>query len=1219
MSGPEADVRFEPTRVPLDGRHVIEASAGTGKTHCIVSLYLRFVVERGLLPSQIALVTFTEAATAELRDRVRQRLLSAERRLKSPDALASLDDELLAKLLEKPGVSVALALQRVRAALEHVDESAISTIHGLCQRILRDHALVTRVDFDAELHPELNELMKDVLFDLWHEKVAGSHLAASMRSLRVGPEALRELIRTRRQHPGARLVPPISAVDPEAVARAYQDARASYALLDVAATLKQNFKLTLLGSADQRRGLLEDLEGLFLAGRPRALRDADLLFCERLRAASKKAKAPTEIHPFFSAFERMNRLVWQQVIELEHQLLKEADRRLGQRKDRLRVVEFDDLLSRVHAALLGPSGTQLSDALASQYRAVLVDEFQDTDPTQFEILGRAFGREHPVYLVGDPKQAIYGFRGADVFTYLTARRQAVPQTLDVNWRSDPGLISAIGRLFARPGAFGLKAIEAAEIRPRPGASETFWHPDPARARPFEILFVERSDEDKPIARERSLGPVARVVAADIAEMLEGDARLRPPEGERAIRAADIAVLVRTHSQGQKVQQALESLGIPSVTLGTDSVFDTEEAEELLWILVAVAEPSRTAAVRRALLANCFGLSSEQIEALRADAELFHPWDTRFARWHSLFVDHGFMRMFRDLFAEVDVRARLLSRPGGERRLTNFLHLGELLHCASQELSLGATGICAWLAEQCADTSSHLEQGELRLETDADSVRILTVHKAKGLQFPVVYCPYLYTQVPRDQSRDPLVLHGPDGEPLVDIAPVPTLRTEHLERATWEAFCEELRLTYVALTRAEHKLTLLWGNFSGVGGSAGAWLLHPDSTAWADRAPDPKRLAKCSDQELQAQVRRLVSEAENAVGVRTTVLGQPLRRPRAPQASRAQLQARVVPTKVGAVARNTSFTGLVGNAPWAALDSDEPLDRDQTAVLTEEPREVEKPTRCRERPGRRIALSDFPPGRATGELIHELLEELDFSSPIGPALAKSVQLKLTNFGLFAGLDSDALQARVDQAIVALERVLGTELPGVPGLRLGRIASSQRKNELEFRMPVGWGASERRPSEHQRFCLEHLVRAFREHPGGSTPPAYAEHLAEVEFYPLYGYLHGYMDLVFCHNDRFYLVDYKTNNLGDFVEDYDAARMTRAMSHSHYFLQYHLYLAALDLYLERWLPGYEYGRNFGGVYYLFVKGMHPESPGTGVFSDRPPEARVRALRAALQGSQG
>jgi exodeoxyribonuclease V beta subunit len=663
------------------------------------------------------------------------------------------------------------------------------------------------------------------------------------------------------------------------------------------------------------------------------------------------------------------------VVVVEHRYLTFAMAELAARMVRRGVLGCDYLLEPGGRALAGPGRDELVASLVGRHKAALVDEFQDTDSVQGRIFERIFTRSGlPLFLIGDPKQAIYGFRGADIWSYLSLTRDAEKFTLGTSYRSDPTLVAAVNHLFARPSSFLMPGIEYRPVSVREGRSDLF------EGAPVELLFVE--SEEGPQGKLAAHAAVNRVVAAEVAELVRGAGKLRGGTGP--ILQSQIAVISRTNKQCFEVQEALRQKGIHSVVIADNDVLESDEAEDLLLVLPAVVDPTRRDLLRRALASTLLGTKATDVLELDRDAERLDGWVEKLQLWHTLWVERGFMRMIRALLDDTDVARRLLALPSGERRLTNYLHLCELLHRASTEEHLGPAALVSFLAEQRVDARGTPEHAEIRLESDEHAVRVLTAHKAKGLEFDVVICPYLWDSFGESNNAPGKLFHDGD-EPVLDLHADKDGRKKNFERVKWEAHAEERRVAYVALTRARHRLTLVWCHAKAMGASAFCTLLHPPEVLGPAEMPSRNYPDK---RELLPELEALAAASNGSVSLRTVPWNHDAPAVDRRQATGFAPKAREIERAVGRFARTESFSALtkrareleheLGGAPEdeVAKDHDEHVVEAEPggAARADDPSAAEP-----------IDLVTFPRGRRTGDYFHAILEELDFSDPAGPAV------------------------------------------------------------------------------------------------------------------------------------------------------------------------------------------------------------------------------------------
>ena len=1159
---------------PFDGRSLIEASAGTGKTWTLTALYARLLLERQLGVGQILVVTYTTAATAELRERIRGRLAALLAVYQGGEA----EDPILAGLHARyPGED---AHRRLLLAVHGFDEAAIFTIHGFCQRALQDAAFEAGGDFDAELTADDREVLDALLADLWRRELAEAEPAWAryLAQRRITPAWLRQRLRGHLGKPYLRIEPrDLAAGDLAAVEAAWERARDAWAR-DSGAWLAALCAFDGLNkrSYDPARLRLWQVElGAYFAD-PAALYKApaglERLGREALLKGTRKgleaplsplADALQDLHEALAAAEPVGAA---RLVALQVRLLDALNAELPTRKAAQRLLAFDDLLNRLDEALHGPAGDDLAAALRGRYPVALIDEFQDTDPVQYRIFRRIYADAGDLCFVGDPKQAIYAFRGADLSTYLRAREEAARQySLAVNHRSTPELIAALNRLFDRPLPFA----EAGLLYPPVGASE---RPRarlvlPEAGAPLELVWLGDDPLGKGEAGERAARDSARRIAALLAASAAGEAYFERDGTRAPLRGGDIAVLVASHRQAASVAAELSARGVPSVRRGRDSVWLSEEAEALAAVLAAYAEPGREGVLRYALASRLLGRDAAHLARCQDDEQAWDAERESAERYHQLWQQQGFMRAFRAWLDEQGVAERLLALADGERRLTNLLHLAELLQAESR-LRPGLEPLLAWFdAQRGAD--HHGEDALLRLESDAERVQIVTVHTSKGLEYPLVFCPFLWDGALLRRDED-ITCHAEDGTPLLDLG------SERLDDrrlvARHERFAERLRLAYVALTRARDRLWLHWGPVAmpkpradgglpdeGLHSSALAWLLHGrhlDGAALLDQLA--AHLAALDGAGLRAELDALVALGDGHLAVVAPLESE----------ARAQGERRAEPpaplARLGRTLHSAwrigSFSGLA-----AGMHQEAP-DRDALAV----PATVE--------PGE--GFHGFPRGARAGTCLHAILEDWARGEGELPAL---VTRHLKGHGL--------PEHWAEIATAHLRRVLDADLDG-HGLRLSTLDPTRRLPELGFTFPVA--------------SLD--VAALREllvDPAHGLPAPMRQAAERLEFEHLKGFMKGFIDLTFEHEGRWYIADYKSNWLGPEASHYRGERLEQSIAAEHYHLQYLIYLVALRRFLRLRLADFEDDR-LGGAYYLFLRGM----PEAGVYRQRPGDALLDAL---------
>ncbi|MBB6571903.1 exodeoxyribonuclease V beta subunit [Xanthomonas arboricola] len=1242
--------------LPLQGVRLIEASAGTGKTFTLATLFTRLVVERGLRIGQILAVTFTEAATQELRRRIRERLVLAATLI--PDApvgaaraatdladdpsrpgplLQDAPDAFLATHLapgtETPSAPVGAARaatnladdpswpgpllqdapdvlltrtilathlangtetpaalrRRLQQAVEEIDLAAVFTIHGFCARVLREHALESGQAFAApELLANDRELLGEVAADLWRQRAADAAMAEDLIALwSGGPEALASDLRALVRHPTLLPAAATTNDDSAALLQAVQDA--STALAAAFQAHGTAFFDTIMAAIDG--GILskvsykpEWLTGLWhwfdsFAAAPSMhttphtklikLTAAELAAGTNKKFVDRTPASPLshEIDGYLTALAAVEAWRTRRRIRLLHALREDAIARLALLKRQRRVRTYDDLVDGVAHALEGAQAQALVARLRAQYAIALVDEFQDTDDRQWAIfsnvfgegpLARAAGLEPALFLIGDPKQAIYGFRGGDVRTYLAAAVTAeLAPPLSHNFRSRPGVLAAIDALYAQAGytdAFLTDGIAFHPVRPGtkrvdadlqrdggPAPALTLWRaPEPPPPPAAAAAKTKQAGKPKPWSANRARELATAACVAAIRGWLAGGRDGTATVNGRPVQAGDIAVLVRSHGEATRMQQALGAVGIPAVAAGKQSLFATDEALELLALLQALLDPGDDSRLRAALATVLIGADAAAIAALAHDGERHRRWQQQALDWRERWQRGGPLALIGDLGAAHG--QRLLALVDGERRLTNYLQLAELLQEADAR-ALGPHGLVDWLSRRIANADDNDEAQQLRLESDARRVQIVTLHKSKGLEYPLVFLPYIGIGRSDKGAGRHCVVHAPELGRQLHWKTDKDDPTWSAAEAAWkqEQRAEDARLLYVGLTRAEHALWIASGPFHQHERTALSGMLRA----------------------LDALDALQGAAGEGAVVVDTST--PPTNLPRLPPPVEAQVPpARAPQRHIAPDWWVYSFTQLANADAGAAADpmasatvvgsggSDEPSGSEAVAVAAE--------------------VDAFDPrfaGNRFGVVMHDVFERCDFAAwqawrpglpaPEGQAAAILEALQRGGY----------VEKEWDDGLAMLTALIGHTLTvALPeGTTLAAVPAPQRRNEMEFHFAM-------RPTRVDALLA--LLHRFG---------VVGDRQAFGARQRLEGLMTGLIDLTYTVDGRWYVLDYKSNRL----PSYDADALARAMAHSEYELQALIYTVAL----HRWLrfrlgDGYDYARDFGGVRYLFCRGL-------------------------------
>lgn len=1227
MNAPVKDL--DPLGFPLHGVRLIEASAGTGKTWSITALYVRLVLGHGreadgaLTPPEILVLTFTRAATQELRDRIRRRL--AEAAVAFRTGQGGQDAFLCALLADypEPGRRQACA-RRLQVAAEWMDEAAVHTIHAWSQGVLRQHAFDSGSLFEQEVDSEDRALFEQGVNDYWRRFLYLRHpLAQSLITQLRSPQAFSDQLR-RLLKPGLLIRHrgrPVTGTAPAVLLSQAQAHRQHLADHDCRALLEAWSDV-----AGEVRSMLETAldEGHFYADSKAeaarfkkefpAVLDAlddwrpgnplpaglDLLHTSVLIAVSKKNKAPS--HPWLDGLSAaldaapkppellpalwMHALDW---VQARYQAEKRSRNRL----------DFDDLLTQLDAALKETRGPALRRRILQAYPVALIDEFQDTDPIQYRIFERVYLPErnnprHGLFMIGDPKQSIYAFRGADIHTYLRARSATSPEdrfTLPKNHRSTRPMVEAVNALFsagdANPrGAFGFRGqaddpvtfhpVESRDredrlvIEGRECAALTFWHQSPEA-------------DGKALSKAAHRPRLAEMTAARIAQLLDSSRAEHSGTGFRSmdgtwqpLRPADIAILVNNRHDAALLQQALRRRAVDCVYLSeSDSVFDQPEAVDVLAILEAAAQPQDDQRVRNALATASLCRSLDELDALGHDERRLESEIDLFVRLGQTWRHQGVLAMLRSLLGAKSIPARLLaSRRGGERSLTNLLHLAELLQAETVHRE-GEQGLIQWLQSQIArEHRSDSDSQVIRLESDADLVRIVTVHKSKGLEYPLVFVPFAscYT-APGSPSF--FEYHDEAGD---RIAELDTSNEAARAVSEFEALQERVRLFYVAVTRASHACWVGVAEINGCAHAAPNYLLAGPG--------------------LPAALDRLV--AASSVIARVEV-DEPLSGPRYQGPDDQRFEPGPAREYRGLARENwwvASYSALRHDetAGGVADEAETPVEsnlKEMVPELRDEDALAELPEREPE-PG---TIHAFPRGATPGNFLHLLLEwagHRGFAEVLDQprAVREQIVQRLQQRGWqgWAGTLERWLRAQIEAPIEMGQTMLRLS-------DLGRTPARYRP-EMEFWLAV----------EHVDVgAVDALVG--RHTLGGR---------ARLPFEPreLNGMLHGFIDLVFEHQGRWYVADYKSNWLGPEAGAYTTASMTETVQARRYDMQYALYTLALHRLLKHRLGSrYRPEQHLGGAVYLFLRGC--DNPLTrGVFFEPASPVLVTALDRLFAG---
>ncbi|MCA1773203.1 MAG: exodeoxyribonuclease V subunit beta [Halomonas sp.] len=1242
--------------LPLHGSRLIEASAGTGKTFTIALLYVRLVLGgqhseddtafvRPLTPPEILVVTFTNAATQELRERIRNRLVEAAGVFrKEPDqakgagqsegllprmakvaptdgftapsrrpaAEPPADDPMLLELRDQYDEATWPACaRRLELAAEWMDEAAVSTIHSWCYRMLREHAFDSGSLFSLDLENDQHELEQEVVRDYWRtfyyplDAEALGHITRYWKS----PDELHaqvarllaesDALGSQRPDPADTL----SVADAERSAR-LKELKAPWATwVNELRQLFDDGQKAKLFAANKMR---KDHRGKWL-DKIQEWAESDLVSPDMdKKAAVWKRLTPAGIaeiwngappnHPAFEAFEALPDAL-KALPEPRNDLLIHAVQwckvRLEREQEHRAEMGPNDLLSHLDRALQGPNKDALAAQILRQFPVALIDEFQDTDPIQYRIFNAVYEvakprRDAAILLIGDPKQAIYAFRGADIFTYLQARQDTAGRhvTLGTNFRSSRTMVEAVNHCFAyadrQPtGAFLFR--EEGGDNPLPfqpvtakGRDEQLVH----QGQPLPAMTLWELPSDEPLSKTAYQTEMAERCASHMTELLsagqQAESGFQKDDQLTPLKPSDMAVLVNGLQEARAIRLALASRGVKSVYLSDhDKVFSSPMAGQVERWLRACAEPlasSRQAEahLRAALATPVLGLSLADLDHLQ-QSEL--AWEARveqFSHYHRLWQRQGVLPLVRRMMVDFDIPARLLAAfEDGERLLTDLLHLGELLQQASQELD-GEHALIRFLYDAIADPESHGDSHKLRLESDADLVKVVTIHKSKGLEYPLVFLPFIANHRPVSDKDLPLRWHNAHGNLQLSLsADEDTLATADRERLG-----EDLRKLYVALTRARHATWLGLAPLKGLENSAIGHLLNGGKTL--DPGALTTKLAELTEgSDIRVDAPPEPTALRLAPPQQTTTLGH-ARTPKRPAKEHWWIAS-------------YSALRLSGTLTAPVLTPLEPTTAQEATAfeVLDEPQELSQLAQQEA-----FHLHKFPRGPGPGTFLHGLLE---WAGREGFESAATDSDGLDDM-LWRRMQLRGWQAWQEPLAGWLTALLTTPLPLTHSASVSLTELGSYQVELEF----WFAAKEVNTQAIDALVSKHLL------PGFERPALDAD--------TLNGMLKGFIDLAFEHQGRFYVLDWKSNYLGPDDSAYEPEALHQALLTKRYDLQAALYLLAMHRLLKARLPDYDPHQHLGGSMTVFLRGSR--SPGRGVFAEPAPVELIEALDALFAG---
>ncbi len=1172
---------FNLIETPLEDHNLIEASAGTGKTFTITRLFIRLLLEKQMPVSSILVVTFTEAATHELRERVYCLIKEALAAFKTGET----DDPLLKHLLDI--IPAATAQSLLNKAVNSFDTCSIYTIHGFCQRVCFDHTFESGSTFGATLITDQSDLINEAVYDFWRINFYNNSLLfiGYCTEQKVSPDSFIELFNKSKNFGQLQVIPDQQPIDFINLEKDF---------LNLINSLKsewlkyKNEIVILLNSKTLKATKYKDQVITKMIASMDLFCNSSLIepklfknyenFTSSVIALYTKKNEQVITHALFDLCEEIQKTSEQLCEKYEQHLeylqklsLEFISKQITEKKSKLNQLYFDDLLTKVNQSLeKSKDGSKLSEILAQKYRAALIDEFQDTDPVQYSIFSRIFfNSESVTFLIGDPKQAIYGFRGADIFTYLYAAQQVTKKySLATNYRSQPELVSAVSFLFSisnNPFLFDKIQFRQSDCGVKEHAGIEI---SGVKQKPLKIWFKTKSDAES----SRNESSIEVAVAKEIARMISS------PEntiGSQPITPSHFAILVRNNSEAIGFQNALSSFSIPSIIDSNGSVFATIEAQEIYYLLCAIAEPTNSNLINAAFTLPFFDLKSYEIEQCLKDEKSYGYYLDLFDKHHDRWLHNGFDSMISSFFSSIHLHEKILGLPSGERKLTNYLHITELISREFIKNHQRLSSLIGWLSGKIENSTTIISDDEiLRLESDEKAVTILTIHKSKGLEFDIVFCPSIAVSGSELRGNAPYVFHQQDTTPALVIGK--EQRVEYRNHVEFELLAENLRLFYVAVTRAKYSCYLIYQKTDSALTSALSYLLFGNDVSFPQTVLLKEKLKSLSEEELWRQVKEICNQhqamsAELIPEANVTIT---------PSVSQdfQQLQCKKIKLYPPAAWKIASYSLLAHSASESKFDE---FFYDLSTDIDSSNKNLSK-----------MDIFNFPKGAKAGTFFHSVLEKTDLS-----LIPEQAQLqKLIIDQLFVnGFENNWCPVIID-IIKALSEVPLTAECDV--FSLSQIKSQDCIKEMEFLFPLN------------DISTNDILHTF----SGQMNLFNDGYTGEgLEFSPVGGFMKGFIDMIFMHKNKFYVLDWKSNHLGSDIDNYKTDALKKIMNEEHYHLQYYIYCTALDQYLKKHLKGYQYQKHFGGVFYLFLRGLTVEGK-TGIFFNKPEAELVDKLSRVL-----
>ena len=1143
---------FNPQTIPLEKSNLVEASAGTGKTYSIAILVLRLLLEKNIPLPEIAMVTFTKAAVAELEQRIRLFIRLAYRCAIGEEIQDPTIQQIVKKSIQNEGQSGREAIvNRLQTAQLFLEDTSILTIHSFAQLVLKEFAFETLQLFNAEIITSVDDIHTHFVNEFWRKHI--TTIPVELLDNFLAQQLDRGVIKQLSEYNlsgkpfAAEIQLDANYLNPEHTKKISDQLNECYnqitqckqaaisQLVNIENTVRANIAANAYAKKNPELApscTVEQLVDYYFTFNQQYLK--------KVFADIESYKE--QFHSLLAVYEEIINAAITHIYALA---TREIKIQLERYKQHLNAMTFDDIIHNLHTAVTGSRKQLLQQALRKKYRAVFVDEFQDTDQLQYEIFHTVFGAKDAssiLFYIGDPKQSIYGFRKADITTYHRCASEVnTVYTMDVNYRSSPAYISALNKFFLPiPGfnTFHSSIIQYAPVKPAPSNQFKALVPiSPpnlsvkSAAAPPALSLIECKTKDD----------ISEAVVHQVLYLLSANAfhlQTAPKQTSKII-PSDIGILVRSNNEGRNLKALLAVKGIKSVTLDDTMVLQSPEAISISYVLEAMVVTNRST-INKALLTSFTGYSIQDILELNEEQTLDH-----FRNYHAILTRDGIYPALNKFASDYKVRSLLLNTPanGGDRAIANFEQIMELLHKTQVQKQFSEDELLHWLKSSIENSVIEGDEFVQRIESDENAVKIVTIHKSKGLEYPIVIIPFLdLTAAP--SAKKPIHTFKDDDQKAYKSVLYNLMTPEQISAYSQQQEQENRRLIYVALTR---------GIYKGYVFSSGS-----------NKKSSMKVFFEANKEQQHPDIEYINASTETTYSSNQTTTftnsNQPIKLAAPLKAKHfSKLQQtnwrKLSYTFLSGAHNSTSIPAAVADTPSIATDN----------LLI---------------PSQAIRAADYDlfiykslyKGPTIGNLLHSIFEEITFNQPetwsetIADTYQRILPSKRTDW--FEG------------TLQLVRHTLNTNIPTSHGcMKLSNIENQQHISELEFNFTVS------------PFHVNQLQDL-------STPEA-PFHLAKAN--SLEGIMNGKVDLFFEYQQRFYILDWKSNFLGDSIEQYTSTYIHDAMNQSNYHLQYLIYTLALKKYLSSRMSNFEFDKHFGGVIYLFLRGCR-EDQSTGVYFTRP-----------------